>query len=231
MRGSARIPLSDLGELAARLGSPVTYDRRGEVVFYTQFDEGLAHLYMDGDGLGNAIALSADYPDRGSFCALLTAGSTLGHNYSIEKQFSPAALGKAGCEFSYSPFPGYDRMRISLGRFDGAHSHEAVISLSDTDSKVYYKDAAGAQQEICTLHDTVSSGNIFTVVKLVCDFYTDCYVSLQLNELFYSLKDIPLYEAVDASIHQNRTYLTFYGRDTLNDQCRLGYLILTGNEP
>lgn len=231
MRGSARIPLNDLGELASRMGSPVSYDRRGEVMFFTQFDEGLAHLYMIGEGLGNTISLSADYPDRGSFCALLTAGSTLGHYYSIEKQYSPASLGRAGIEFSYSPIIGYDRMRISLGRFDGTNSHEAVIQLSDALGEIQYKDSGGVYQHIAPLHDTVSSGNIFTVVKLVGDFYNNNYVGLQVNELFYSLKDIPLFEDVDPAIHQNRIYLTFYGRNGFNDQCRVGYLILTGNEP
>ena len=40
--------LTDLGELAVRLGSPVSFDRRGDVVMMETFEDGLDAWVTDG---------------------------------------------------------------------------------------------------------------------------------------------------------------------------------------
>jgi len=44
--------LHDMGELAVRLGSIVSFDRRGDVIFSDSFQNGLGKVYASGVGAG-----------------------------------------------------------------------------------------------------------------------------------------------------------------------------------
>ena len=66
-----------LAELAARLGSPTTYERRGALIFADIFDSGLSKWNTDTSGAGASVALTALYASVGKYSAMLTAGSTL----------------------------------------------------------------------------------------------------------------------------------------------------------
>ncbi|GAI56753.1 unnamed protein product, partial [marine sediment metagenome] len=61
--------LADMGELAVRLGSIVTHDRRGDVIWMDNFDSGIAKWYQfasDDDGL---VEWSAERSRSGGFSA------------------------------------------------------------------------------------------------------------------------------------------------------------------
>ena len=71
--------LLDLGELAARLGSPVTFDRRGDVAWIDDFAGGVSNWdWPTNQGAGKAV-LSCGYLSRdGKGSALLCGGSQAG---------------------------------------------------------------------------------------------------------------------------------------------------------
>jgi len=60
--GSDRYILEDMGELAARLRSPITYDRRGEVLYFDMMEHGLAPYFTEENEEGSYV-ISAQVKD------------------------------------------------------------------------------------------------------------------------------------------------------------------------
>lgn len=93
--------LSDLGELAARLGSINTFDRRGDVIWFDDFEENLAKWQTSATGTGAWAALSTDYSRSGAMSAKLTTGDTANQFTFIVKRLGLSALEtRFGLEFS-----------------------------------------------------------------------------------------------------------------------------------
>lgn len=94
--------LDDLGEHAVRLGSPVLWDRRGDVLHQTDFREGMGSFAGSGGGAGWAVALHAGNARTGAYCAKLTAGSDGALHAYLQKRLPRPVLAKVGLEFSFS---------------------------------------------------------------------------------------------------------------------------------
>ena len=68
-------PVTDLGELAVRLGSPVAYDRQGNVIYTESFENGLAGWDTDTSGAGASVDVSFGRGVHGAWAGRLVAGS------------------------------------------------------------------------------------------------------------------------------------------------------------
>lgn len=86
--------LSDMGELAVRLGSIVSYDRRGDVIFMDDF-EGGGQKWFDPTAY---IVVSTDYAFSGSFSCKLTPPLGTGLPRQIATLLFPSVLSKMGFE-------------------------------------------------------------------------------------------------------------------------------------
>ncbi|GAI90305.1 unnamed protein product, partial [marine sediment metagenome] len=65
--------LDDLGEHAVRLGTPHLWDRRGDVIWMSDFREGLGDVgTFVGPGAGGSVVLHTEYARQGAYCVQLT---------------------------------------------------------------------------------------------------------------------------------------------------------------
>lgn len=95
--------VTDLGELAARLNVVNTYDRRGNVVWWDDFEDNINKWEISAPGAGAAVALSSDTARSGGKCAKLTAGTSVNTRCHIYRRLgSPLINTKLGFEFSYA---------------------------------------------------------------------------------------------------------------------------------
>lgn len=93
--------IQDLGELAARLGSIVTHDRRGNVIWLDDFEDGLSQWELAGAG-AYSINWNSQYARNGGFsCQLVTAPSDA-FQASITRYTAYPILSPIGIEFSFS---------------------------------------------------------------------------------------------------------------------------------
>ena len=69
--------VTDLGELAVRLGSPISHDRRGDVIWWDDFECTLNKWQTVANGAGSSVALSDARARNGRYSALLISGSAV----------------------------------------------------------------------------------------------------------------------------------------------------------
>jgi len=80
--------LTDMGELAARLGSINTYDRRGDVIFLDSFESGLTAWSPSSACTGSDLVQSAKHARSGGFSAKFVCGSDGTRQAQLAKQYS-----------------------------------------------------------------------------------------------------------------------------------------------
>jgi len=83
-------------ELAARLGSPITFDRRGTIWWYDTFDNSAFAWKKTLFGTGASATLSNEYPYVGDGCAKIVHGNTLDDYTIISKNIGSAATSRIG---------------------------------------------------------------------------------------------------------------------------------------
>jgi len=228
---STRFPLADMGELAARLGSMVTYDRRGEVIWMDDFGSGTSGWGHAGYGTGSGVKIVASPTGMGSYAMRLQAGSDGDMQAQLFRFFSPAYLGRAGVEAMLSFETDFDSFGLWLARFDGSEEHRGNIYLSMTGEQIEYVPKGTGRTRLGPLPDLVSGYGLYHNVKLVVDFGSDEYVRFLIDDQEYDMSGIPLWVADASDIPQHRINLVLYGRSGNNDVCYVDRVIITGNEP
>ncbi len=229
--GSERYALSDLGELAARLGSPLRFDRRGEVLWYDQFDHGLAFWTTAAYGIGGSVKISVADTFMSPYATLLTAGSSSLKVAELSKSIQQASLGKWGFEIAVSFLSDWDYFEIVITIRDGVDFYIASVRLSFTDTELQYSDSAGVFQKVADLLTLQTSPPTYQILKLVFDLSTPEYRHIRLGPTEYDLSGVAMKKTAGSSSAQFWARIRLKGRAGENDTAQLGHVIFTGNEP
>jgi hypothetical protein len=183
--------LDDMGELAARLGSIVTFDRRGDVVWFDDFEDG-KHKWANSGTSGFASDWVTGKSRSGGFCYQLKPGTGDNGNGQMLHYQPLSVVGRAGFEISWTHTVDHKYVEIELTFHDGATSHKAVIRYNDVDDTMEYWPASGGwtvfQSGIAINH----SHNVFNTFKMVADFASDEYIRAMLNDTETSLAGIAM---------------------------------------
>ncbi|GAG14536.1 unnamed protein product, partial [marine sediment metagenome] len=92
--------LQDMGELAARQGSIVTFDRRGNVIWYDDFESSLNKWLLYDLGVGAAVVESNEAARNGLVSCKVTTSAVLGQYSGIRHDHMIPVLSKLGFEIS-----------------------------------------------------------------------------------------------------------------------------------
>lgn len=228
--GSSRFPLSDMGELAARLGSPARYDRRGEVIWYDEGKNGIAPWSVFGSGAGNGAYVTCEETYMSPYAIRMKAGSDGGLYSGLVKFLSPATVGKIGIEVAVYFITVFDNFSVRLVRTNGVTWYDATIYLNCNDGSLELRDKNNVKQVIDTGFGNFVQGGQYHQVKLVVDMENFNYFRLLFNQHEYRLIDYPLWSFAAADLDGHRAYLRHTGRPANNDMAVIGHVIITANE-
>lgn len=232
--GAGAFPLvGDLAELAARLGSPDTYDRRGNVIFADDFRHGdVSWENIEGEGDGEVAVVAAD-SYQGPFCLRITSGDEAGVDQStvVYKNISAGNVSKYGLECSVRFYVAWDNFRLRMDRRDGTTSYAAEIRLSYADDEIQYLDSDSNYTKIAALAGVAKAVGQYHTVKLVVDFEENTYYRLLIDEVEYDLSAYDVESSGDANEPSFYIAITLVGRDGTNDKCHVDDVIFTRNEP
>lgn len=195
----AFFPSFDMAELAARLGSPITYDRRGAFCWGDIFDGGLQR-WEYGGGPGYGVALDPDVFEYGRFSAKLTSNAAINATVSMVRYLNLPLADTLGFSAMYR-----------LGVQDTIIQHKVqVYSEGDHLNARLEIDCDSASPTIKIFDDTswqmldsptyvpVRTSH-FTLVKLVIDFVNQKWVRVIVGNNEYDASAYSLSLAGTAS--------------------------------
>jgi len=223
--------LTDLAELAARLGSIDTFDRRGDVVWLGGFEHGLNKWGSLVSGTGAAVGVSAARSRNGQFSALLTAGSDASRRAEIAREIALPVLSVLGCEVSFSLGSAIDLLDLVVDVFDGTNQVEYYVWWDADAETLNYLDVNGDVVVLATGVDPWKSQTLFHTLKLVVDSSAAQWVRLILDDQQYSLAGVAGWVIGPGTDRRLRLTVRLWGHAGDNDTLYVDDPIITQNEP
>jgi len=165
-------PLSDLAEMAVRLGSPFAFDRRGSVFWYDDFEWGIGNYTFAGEGTDGALSLITTPVYHGPFAAKMTSGPEDASQSSLIRSMEVVVAGKIGLFALYRVAGSSQEIIHRIAVWNGTNSFWADVKITYTGTvKVEVTNGAGYE----TLLTGAGPGVLYSTyafTKLVIDTET-----------------------------------------------------------
>jgi hypothetical protein len=223
--------VSDMGEIAARLGSIVIYDKRGDVVDFDNFEEPIEKWYVLPSGVNGWAILTSDNAKSGCQSVNLAGGSDIGDYCRMYKSYAVLSSKSLGIEISYSNLSAYCDLYMDLFWYDGINYYRASCKLDPSTGKLYVLDDTNSWVEIGTVVPSQGTSWFFHTFKLVANFDTHYYKRIMYNNVEYDISTIALYHYADTTVAQIFARLEMKVRASGGGSVYLDDFIFTQVEP
>lgn len=223
--------LADMGELAARLGSIDTFDRRGNVIWFDDFESGIEKWTHESAAGGEDLVWSSLHARNGGFSAKLTTGAHTGDDALMMASLAYPRLSKIGFEISFLRDSYLREIIIRMGVETGTEIIIATATWVAATKVCSCIDKDGVTHD---LTPTITFGldyPILNTIKLVADFINKEYVRLIVNSIEFNLSGITLPVIPVGPSPKLHGYLKIF---TVSDDVCTLYVndaIFTQNEP
>lgn len=223
--------VSDVGELAARLGSPCTYDRRGDVIFIEDFSLGLNRWHVQKTSTGSDAAIVNDRFRTGGTSCKVTTGTDNSGAINLLKCFPLPVFTSVGVEFSISRYTNATAWQLIMNLYDGVD----VVTFSvhyDYDTKLFRMEKSdGGWLDLGLTYPPYDEQTMFNTVKLVGDYSTNKYKRAMFDSFVVDLSEYAGYVAANAGDPRFEILLQFYGDAPDQGYFWIADVIFTQNEP
>lgn len=189
--------ISDMGEVAARLGSIVTFDKRGDVVDFDNFEGPVIKWSVGTNIAGSYVRHNSESVRSGAQALKLNTADDLTAYAFILKRIAILASKRLGLELSFSFLTAQQNLHLSLEYAKEDIEVEGEVKIEALTHQLYVKELGGAWIEVATLEDIDIGAFSFHTVKLVVDFNTNKYVRLLFDEFEYDISGIDLFTDED----------------------------------
>lgn len=221
--------VADLGELAVRLGSINSFDRRGDVYWMDSFEDGIAGWAVVSAPAGGTGAQSTEFSRHKGNSLKATTPDSVGGTLGIQHYEALAFAGKSGWEIAVMSMGELAYLELIVDVLDAGRNRRAYVRLDIVGKEWEYEDVDGNFQSIAT--DVVFSEveTLFNLIKLVVDVTEFEYVRLLFNGDEWPLDGIAMRD-IGAT---TGVYTRFQPRLVANEEieCFFDTAIITLNEP
>jgi len=229
--GSSRFSLQDMGELAARLGSPDTFDRRGEVIWMDDCRHGLGAWLYNTWGTGGEIYVDSHFSLFSGYEIVMIAGATDILAAQLQKFLAFYYVKRIGGEIGVGFETDFSGYYMQLKQDDGVKELRATFRIDPTTKAYMIRDADAGYVTIDNYVTIQHAYGFFLPIKLVCDFETEKYCRLIINDREYDLTDYTLTTHDTSNMKHYAIVNYLYSSEGENARARQHYAIVTANEP
>lgn len=223
--------IEDMAELAARLGSIVTFDRRGNVVCLDDFEAAIPKWSVS-PWVGTEYAiLDSTSVLSGSQAVRLHNPDTAFASIAISKGTSILGSKRLGYEFSFSRLSANLDLLLEIYYYTGARYLFAAAKFNNNNHKLYIYDKNVGYKEVATLGFLPDRSFLFSTIKLVIDFDTLKYVRVLFNINQYDISSIPLYTSGSGVAPSIIAHITLNNKNADGGDVWIDNYIVTQNEP
>lgn len=180
----------DLAELAARIGSIVTFDRRGNVVWLDGFEEGIAQWERLGSGADWKVDISTDRAFSGGYSCILKPHSGGSLYAAIERAHYALPKGKIGLELAFSLSLYLSVFALYCVIYQGGKQYVFKIKYVWDDLAWYYLDVNNVYQKLLDGDDLATDDILWCRCKMVFNTEKGEYVRFLLNDKVYDMSGI-----------------------------------------
>lgn len=178
--------LDDLGELAARLGSPVNYIRFGDVYMLDEFDCGLGAWGNTIRGVAGYVRLTGTHLRSKGTCLHVNTGTGANPDVTVWRYVPVPACLKMGFGLAFAFENALIDLQLGMYVTLSELQYRFAIKIDTATNHLYYRDNLGGWVEF---DDTPIGGFqwLFHLSKLVVNLQTQKYVRFYFNERSYDL--------------------------------------------
>lgn len=223
--------LDDLGEAVVRLGSPVIFDRRGDVVFMDDFERGFTVWEIATAGVGSAVYRSVNAARGSGVSCQITVGGVAGATARILTRLSYPVLSNMGLEVAVTVGTLSYRIDFYLGAYTGAQYVRSVIRYERATGNLYYLDATGAYILLAAGVNLGIFTNLYHIVKLVVDLNANAYIRAIVDSTQYDLRGIPIWVTANVTAPHAMAMVYVHGDGANAATINVDDVIITQNEP
>ena len=221
----------DNAELAARLGACSTLDRRGNTIWYDDFEGGAAIKWTTQVSGAGTVAVVDTRAWMGSHSMATVTGALLNDFAYFIKGFSLPIEREMGAEVMFHIAGGKPLVGLRLVGATGTVVATGKIKYDHNDKKIYYYTTGGAWVELTRVDDVLFNHENWIYLKLVVDWDKGEYVRFIFGSTTYSMAGIPLFRVGSVTDIFINVYITI---DALSAAVATVYwdnFVLTQNEP
>lgn len=223
--------LSDMAELAARLGSPVIFDRRGDLIWLDDFTHDLTNWEVEANTNETATIVTEQSLNSGFSCKLLcnTTEATL---VQLSRSNPLPVTSRLGLEIAFTLNQYVQAFYIVWTCSYGKFYAYGMVYLNIKDGTIEYYDETGEPAVLRTDLNLRTHGVIWHCLKVVFDSATHKYTRLLLDDLEYDMSALGFrYMEYEEAPRWNLAF----GQEAKNAAsppiAYVAYLLGTQNEP
>jgi len=222
---------ADNAELAARLGSIVTFDRKGDVLLLDDFEDNINKWWISLNGVGAAIVLSNATARHGGSSCLLTTGNLIGDTEQISRYISYPVFSKLGMEIHFVSHPNLAFVAITLTIDDGVTTYWGGLRYRPPTNTLEYYANGGAWTPLLAGVPLYPQAQCFNALKMVIDLPNIVYSQAILGQ--YTIPMTQALETTATLITPNSLgiFIITEAGANANTNCYVDDMIITQNEP
>jgi len=228
---STTFQLTDLAELAARMGSIVTYDRRGDVLWMDDFESANLGKWDTTNMFGSSAALVTVAARSGDQSVRLQTAADAADNAQIVRYLPYPAASRFGFETHFSLGNNLAVYRIEMRLYDGVNYYRAQAYYDPQGNTLQIVSAEGNVVTVASGVDLLENQAMFHAMKLVVDLATREHVRLLLNNREYNLSGIGIQRITDTTAPHLRIEVYVESSADGNQDAYVDDVIITQNEP
>jgi len=183
-----------MGELAARLGSPNVWDRRGDTLLIEQFEDGLTGWQEYAGASDGSSGLTTELAKSGSISLKVTSatGASELTGRGILIPYNSAT--RFGVETAFCLAGAFAMPILALTWYDGTHGHQGRVRYNPDSNKLQYWASDGTWKDLAVDILTYEGAPYFSQAKLVVDVATGRYSHFLLDGYGYDMSAYELRE-------------------------------------